>query len=70
MDNGEQQEKYLLRALGVNRDIIESISFQKDKGLFLVRVRQDNAGFIFGRNANNLKSAEKIVSQKIKVEVI
>ena len=62
--------KLMLNSLGVNTNDIESISFNEKSEKYLIKVRKENAGKIYGYLGSNIRTTEKIIGKRIKVEVV
>ena len=62
--------KLILNSLGVNANDIESISFNEKSEKYLIKVRKENAGKIYGHLGSNIRTTEKIIGKRIKVEVV
>lgn len=70
IENGNDRIKTLLDSLNVCNNEIENAFFdEKDKN-YIVRVKKELAGKIYGHSWSNVRTAEKIINNKIKIEVV
>ena len=70
IENGNDRIKTLLDSLNVCNNEIENAFFdEKDKN-YIVRVKKELAGNIYGYSWSNVRTAEKIINNKIKIEVV
>jgi len=67
---GNDRIKFLLDALNADTaEIINAFYSDKDKR-FVVKVEKGVAGRIYGHLWSNLRTAEKIINNQIKIEVV
>lgn len=70
IENGNDRIKTLLDSLNVYNNEIENVFFDEKDKKYIVRVKKELAGKIYGHSWSNVRTAEKIINNKIKIEVV
>jgi hypothetical protein len=70
VENGNDRIKTVLDSLSVENNELENVFFNEKDDKYIVRVRKELAGKIYGQSWSNIRTAEKIINKQIKVEVV
>lgn len=70
IENGNDRIKTLLDSLNVFNNELENAFFDEKDKKYIVSVKKELAGKIYGHSWSNVRTAEKIINNKIKIEVV